>query len=1324
MDELIHLQRSSQLARNSAPQNLTRLLRRAHLLLHHIRGPVSSDLFDTDDEWADLDALLARLDEDQHAAVEAIRERKGAVQCPAAAGCHARGQGVLSAHGTILKVEDVRVGQHLMGPDGRARRVIGLGRGRAMMWRVVPVKGTPFVVNGAHVLPLVQSKEPRHDGKRLNITVDELVAAPWRHAAYKLWRVGVGDFVPVYGSGGAPELPIEPYFLGVLLGDGGGFKEGVPPNVSKPDPEILAEVQRQANIWGLCVKSVGLPTNPTHHLAQRTAPYPGSMKEHQLKAEINRLGLKNIDCADRFVPAIYKCASRTHRLEMLAGLLDTDGSMQNSGFDFISKSARLADDTAFLARSVGLAAYVKPCEKGCQGGFVGRYYRVSITGDCDVIPTRIPRKKAPPRRQVKSVLRTGIKAIEPVGVDDYFGFAVESVDAESPEDNLYLLDDFTVTHNSGKTLTLVAAIGALIRDGVPENRIVATTFTARGGEELRQRVAKVLGARRAAAVRIGTFHSLGVRAVRAAQIPVLSDMTRNMDGGAERRAPGVLAAGQLWSRILGYRAIAELRNKPGLNVDLKALDLSVGDYALAVGLIRSRGIDYKMREAREAAKDVKLPQFWKAWGYYEEIKMGMEAFDFADVLAAYRDGLKAGTIKDSADIVIIDEVQDDDEVQTEIAALLAGTNPLVAVGDEKQAIFSWRGAPTRFFLDFTERFQAKSCPLRRNYRSVPSIVEMGNRIAKDKAWSLGADAIAVRPAPPHPCIHQLETAPDPIKEGAAVAKRIRAALDEGALPDDFAVLTRTNAILGAYEAGCIRHRVPCVVIGGQGFFTKKETQAVLAYAGLIGHDSITQLEKVLDTPKRFLGAKFLDELRSEWKPGQDIVAAIRRVAPRVRGRADQLANDIERLRVAGWPTAEDMRREDVDDTVLDLDGDGPPARDDEARLRGLALVAQILLGEEKEKAEGESAEDRDPEKDTSAMTWAAIRIAATFPSPRALFEFAKLCIGNVGTVDGERARDKQSTKGKVALSTVFKAKGLEYKNVIVSCSAGNFPHARAVKAWERGSRERIEEEERLFYVAVTRAQDRLEFASAARDLQGRAAGPSPFQDYVEGTCETFVGDYVDKDEEDDGTWRPARVWADDEDILDGPAPALAPAQPVSTPARDAFAESFRAAVRDASVGPALEKPREWTGTQFKAARAAEVERLTSTPVQILAKSGMPDLEALLFPLGFVRRGGNFRGLIRGHVHLDLYPFPHARLTAMVDTPRGHRPVIPDPPILRYTARWRVDLLDLIDRVNDEVWRVPCCPDCTGPCARRSNERGAFWGCMQFPECRGIAREKP
>jgi superfamily II DNA or RNA helicase len=182
---------------------------------------------------------------------------------------------------------------------------------------------------------------------------------------------------------------------------------------------------------------------------------PGELRINPIKDWLQEQRL-NTSAGHKFVPYEYKTASRQARLDVLAGLLDTDGHCsKGTGYDFISKSMQLSTDVVFIARSLGLMANMRPCEKYSQLGTGGTYWRVSISGDADIIPCRIPRKKANARRQRKDVLVHGFD-VEPVGVGDYYGFEIDG-------DHLYLDGNFIRHHNSGKGL-MQSAIANLMND--------------------------------------------------------------------------------------------------------------------------------------------------------------------------------------------------------------------------------------------------------------------------------------------------------------------------------------------------------------------------------------------------------------------------------------------------------------------------------------------------------------------------------------------------------------------------------------------------------------------------------------------------------------------------------------------------------------------------------------------------------------------------------------------------------------------------------------------------------------------------------------------
>lgn len=166
---------------------------------------------------------------------------------------------------------------------------------------------------------------------------------------------------------------------------------------------------------------------------------------------LRSVNLGGTSTATKFIPYEYKTASRESRLELLAGLIDTDGSLSCGCYDLQSKSKVLAKDATFVARSLGFAAYLNQFQRTDTDGIQRIYYRVKISGEVSQIPVRLPHKKAPDRKQIKNVLRTGLKTRN-LPPEEYFGFTLDG-------DHRYLLDDFTVTHNCGKSEVLRAMGG-------------------------------------------------------------------------------------------------------------------------------------------------------------------------------------------------------------------------------------------------------------------------------------------------------------------------------------------------------------------------------------------------------------------------------------------------------------------------------------------------------------------------------------------------------------------------------------------------------------------------------------------------------------------------------------------------------------------------------------------------------------------------------------------------------------------------------------------------------------------------------------------------
>jgi len=385
-----------------------------------------------------------------------------------ATGCHAAGTQILMHDGTTKPVELVAANDNVMGPDSRPRRVLSLARGREMMYRVTPTKGDPFVVNEGHILSLKTTNQgavavrypacKTSGGEVKNVRLSDYLvkSANWKHL-HKLWRTGVE-----FPANDNP-LPVPAWIIGILLGDG-SMTNGV--SITNADDAVINEFQEYVEAIGLRCRVRQKPDNiaVSVHASDDNAR---NTRRNKLVIKLQSAGVYGLRCEEKCVPHAYKTSSRDDRLELLAGIIDTDGSLAGpNSFDFISKSKQLAEDVAFISRSLGFAAYAKVCQKRDQNGRGGSYWRVSISGDTHSIPTRIKRKQALPRLQKKSPLVTSF-TVEPIGVGDYYGFALDG-------DHLYLTGDFTVHHNTGKSMTMATLSKEMLRD-YPDIRVACVT---------------------------------------------------------------------------------------------------------------------------------------------------------------------------------------------------------------------------------------------------------------------------------------------------------------------------------------------------------------------------------------------------------------------------------------------------------------------------------------------------------------------------------------------------------------------------------------------------------------------------------------------------------------------------------------------------------------------------------------------------------------------------------------------------------------------------------------------------------------------------------
>jgi len=356
---------------------------------------------------------------------------------PAMGKCLGKGTKVLMYDGSLKKVEDVRVGDKLMGDDSTQRNVLSLAQGQEEMYWIRQNKGIDYRVNKSHILSLKRSRnEGKHKhGDILNIEVSEYIGKSDKFKSnYKGYKIAV-EFEE-------KKLDIEPYFLGLWLGDGRSSDV----RIATEDDEVVSYLQEYAftldkklhryEVVGKCTM-FGI-TNIQKEGALRDV-------SNSLQGKLRTLGV--ID--NKHIPQSYLTGSREQRLALLAGLLDSDGYYDDKFhvMEIVQKRKNLAEQVKFLADSLGFrASFVKKKATIKSIGYESDVYRVRIVGHLDTIPTLIPRKQARALVSKREHMHTGIK-VEFDKVDDYYGFVLDG-------NHLFLLEDMTVTHNTALVLNM------------------------------------------------------------------------------------------------------------------------------------------------------------------------------------------------------------------------------------------------------------------------------------------------------------------------------------------------------------------------------------------------------------------------------------------------------------------------------------------------------------------------------------------------------------------------------------------------------------------------------------------------------------------------------------------------------------------------------------------------------------------------------------------------------------------------------------------------------------------------------------------------------
>ena len=594
---------------------------------------------------------------------------------------------------------------------------------------------------------------------------------------------------------------------------------------------------------------------------------------------------------------------------------------------------------------------------------------------------------------------------------------------------------------SGKTRVLVHRIAWLIDvEGASPFSILAVTFTNKAANEMRGRIQALLAAP-VGGMWVGTFHGLAHRLLRLHwQVAKLPQTFQILDSEDQLR---------MIKRIL-----------KGLN-----LDETHFPPRQVASFINSRKDEGSRPQHLEDRGDYSTQQYIRIYSAYEQACQRNGVVDFAELLLRSLE-----VLRDNADLqqhyrarfkhILVDEFQDTNSLQYAWLRLIAGdSNPIFAVGDDDQSIYGWRGAKIENIRNFTKHFpKCEIVRLEQNYRSTATILNAANALIAHNRGRLGKNLWTADKAG-EPL--QLYSAFNELDEARFVAARIQKWLEQGGKRRDIAILYRSNAQSRVFETTFNEFRIPYRVYGGLRFFERAEIKDALAYLRLsLNRADDASFERVVNHPTRGIGDRTIDILRTHARSTNtslwEMATRVHELGELTARAATAVLNFVQLINQMASDTAVLPLGERVQ-TLIEMSG----------------LKPHFLAKEKGE--QGQARVDNLDELVTAAQSYSYVP-TDDMPRMDLLSAFLSHAALEAGEGQAEVGDDC------VQMMTLHSAKGLEFPLVFLcGMEEGLFPHQMSAD-----DPNRLEEERRLCYVGITRAEKSLVFSYAEqRQLHGQ-----------------------------------------------------------------------------------------------------------------------------------------------------------------------------------------------------------------------------------------------
>jgi DNA helicase-2/ATP-dependent DNA helicase PcrA len=597
---------------------------------------------------------------------------------------------------------------------------------------------------------------------------------------------------------------------------------------------------------------------------------------------------------------------------------------------------------------------------------------------------------------------------------------------------------------SGKTRVLTYRIAHLLKQGVRPSTILALTFTNKAAREMKDRISAVVGENTARYLWMGTFHSVFARMLRTEHEVLGYPSNFTIYDSADSKS--------LIKTIIKSLGLDDKTYKPGT---------VAARISMAKNNLITPNVYANNAEIRLVDKNMRMPQIAEIYREYVKRSFLSGAMDFDDLLLKtnmlFRDHPEIlQKYLDRFDYVLVDEYQDTNYAQYLIVKRLASkNNNICVVGDDAQSIYSFRGARIENILNFKSDYpDHKIFKLEQNYRSTQTIVKAANSIiAKNKKQI------------PKTVFSELETG-KPIKvfsaltdneEGFMVVQEIaETQLRDHYKNSDYAILYRTNAQSRIFEEALRKRNIPYKIYGGLSFYQRKEIKDLLAYFRLTINSSDNEaLKRIINFPARGIGATTLEKLEEAAVTNE---TSIWKIIEKIS------TNNLASLNKGTIAKVQHFAEVIKNFQIVTEENDAFNA------AKMIAENSGILVELYNDKSpEGVSRYDNIQELLNGIQEFSLNAMETGEPAKLGNF------LEDVALLT-DQDNDKDEDRDKVTLMTVHSAKGLEFKNVfVVGMEEDLFP---SLRQGEKQTDEALEEERRLFYVALTRAKENACFSYA------------------------------------------------------------------------------------------------------------------------------------------------------------------------------------------------------------------------------------------------------